>query len=275
MPDTALLALSLDACAYLPRGAPPLDAQRVALPAQRAVWPAQVFSELAAPTTAFDVVLADSAVKYFVVAPPQGLQRFSELRDLAQMRVAELFGSDSAQWRISGDWNASEPFLCCAVPNDLLAPLEAYAGNKLLSAAPIFVRRFNAAAGQMHRAPAWFVCCVGGWVSAAYFEGGACRSVRSTALTQHAALGRWLGQEALLANRPLTEVWLVQEPPQDRQPQDLVIAGANVRRIAAKPHELRDLELLGQLAPSEGPQGRASPARPPGGFKQSGKATFA
>lgn len=273
MPEPALLALSLDACAYLPRDAAPRASRRVPLPAQRAAWPAQVFSEIAAPTTAFNVVLADSAVKYFVVAPPQGLQRFSELRNLAQMRAAELFGSDSAQWRISGDWNPSQPFLCCAVPNDLLAPLIAYVGTKLLSAAPIFVRRYNAAAAQLRGAPAWFVCRAGGWVSAGYFEGSACRSVRSTALAQPAALGRWLGQEALLANLPLTEVWLAQEQaqdgraqdrqpqdrhaqdqqPQDQQPQDLVIAGANVRRIATRRDELRDLELLGQLATSEVP----------------------
>ncbi len=243
MREPALLALKLDACAYLAGGAPLDRAQVVALPAQRASWPAQALHATGAAGAAFHAVLADSVVRYFVVTPPQGLQRFAELRDYAQMRVAELFGGDSALWRVSADWSASRPFLCCAAPADLLAPLEAYAGNKLASAAPIFVRRCNAAAGQMRRTPGWFVCCVGGWVSAAYFEGGACHAVRSTALAQHDSLGRWLGQEALLANRPLTDVWLV-----DPSEQQAAIAGANVHRIGAKANDMRDLALLEWLA---------------------------
>jgi hypothetical protein len=267
MRESALLALNSDACAYVSRAA--LASQAVhatllasggsatsaaslsssAAPAtERARWPARVaatpeFASTGFGATPFEAVLADSAVKYFVVTPPKGLQRFAELRDLAQMRVAELFGTDSAQWRIGADWNARQPFLCCATPADLIAPLQSFAGSKLVSAAPIFVRRYNAAAHRFARGGAWFVCAVGSWVTAGYFEAGACHTVRSTALAQRDALARWLGQEALLANRPLTEVWLA-----DAAQEGLTLSGANVHRIDAKPHELRDLQLLAALA---------------------------
>jgi hypothetical protein len=246
MRESALLALNAEACAFVARGAAVRDAVHTALPADRARWPAQLTQApgfAAAFTTPFEAVLADSAVKYFVVTPPKGLQRFAELRDLAQMRVAELFGTDSAQWRIGADWNARRPFLCCATPAELLAPLQSYAGSKLVSAAPIFVRRYNAAAPRFARGGAWFVCCVGAWVTAGYFEAGACHTVRSTALPQRDVLARWLGQEALLANRPLAEVWLA-----DAAQEGLALAGANVHRIDARPHEMRDLHLLAALA---------------------------
>ncbi len=212
---------------------------------ERATWPAQAFARFGVRAAPFELVLADSAVKYYVVAPPQGLQRFAELRDLAALRLEELFGTASAAWRISADWNSRRSFLCCAVANDLLAPLEAFAGTRLLGAAPVFVRRFNAAAAALGRTPTWFVCCVGGWVTAAYFDAGACHCVRSTALPQPDALARWLGHEALLANRPLAQVHLVAADS-----QTLTIAGANVHRIAATPREMRELQLLAALAAS-------------------------
>ena len=262
MREAEILALSADACAL--RDATAHAAERVALPADRANWPAavfgpragepasaggaatltQAFTRFGAGAAPFDLLLADSAVKFFVVTPPQGLQRFTELHDLAALRLEELFGTDSAAWRISADWNSRQPFLCCAAANELLAPLEAFAGARLRSAAPNFVRRFNAAAASFGRKPAWFVCSVGGWVSAAYFDAGACHCVRSTALPQPEALARWLGHEALLANRPLGLVHLVTDQ------EALTIPGANVQRVATSARDLRELQLLAALAPN-------------------------
>ena len=47
-------------------------------------------------TAALDVVLSDDVVKLFVVDPPAGLTRFSDLEAVATVRFEELFGLEAA-----------------------------------------------------------------------------------------------------------------------------------------------------------------------------------
>ena len=241
MREGDLLAISTQACAFAPGGADPGLADRVALPAGSRT---QLQAALAALTgdrsLPLDVVLADSAVKFFAVQPPQGLQRFEELRELAALRFEELFGTDSALWRISADWSTRRPFLCCAAPAELIEALEAVRGRRPMTIAPIFVRRFNDAAREFPRQVLWFVCRDGGWVTAACFEGSTCHYVRSTSLAARDSLARWLGQEALLANRTLSDVWLA-----DTADEASAIEGASVRQIDTA--LLRDMRLMGVL----------------------------
>lgn len=244
MLDTDLVAVSEDAIAFARRDVDPALVDRVAFSAsaERAQMQAAL-AGLLAGRGPLQVVLADSLVRFFAVQPPLGMQRFEELRELAALRFEELFGTQTLLWRISGDWSTRQPFLCCAAPAELMEAIEAAAGRRLMSVAPLFVRRFNQVSGRLPRHAFWFVCRSGGWVSAACFEGSACHSVRSTPLAARDELARWLAHEALLANRPLNELWLV-----DATESPLAIEDTAVHLPAAG---LRDMRLLAVLHESE------------------------
>ena len=246
MPDTDLLAVGDDAIAWARRDAEPSLVERVAFAAiaDRGQMQAALGAVIGSRRAPLQVVLADSLVKYFTVQPPLGMQRFEELRELASLRFEELFSTPALRWRISGDWNTRRPFLCCAASAELIEAIEAAAGRWLMSVAPIFVRRFNDIARRIPRHSVWIACRTGAWVTAACFEGGACHGVRSTALAARDDLARWLAHEALLANRPLRELWLA-----DTADAPLAIEGAVVHRIPASAQ--RDLRLMTVLFESE------------------------
>ena len=98
-------------------------------------------------TAALDVVLSDDVVKLFVVDPPAGLTRFSDLEAVATVRFEELFGLEAAEWRISADWHAQRRFMASAAPRWLLAALDDRS-RKVVCIEPAFVRSCNALARE-------------------------------------------------------------------------------------------------------------------------------
>lgn len=62
------------------------------------------------------LVLADSLARYWLMVPPVELVSLNELRQVARVRCAQLFGGGAQDWLLAGDWDASHPFVCVAVP---------------------------------------------------------------------------------------------------------------------------------------------------------------
>jgi hypothetical protein len=65
------------------------------------------------------IVFADDLACHWITSPPEGLQSLAELRAVAELRCAELFGDGPKDWLVSGDWQAGRPFVCAAVPRGL------------------------------------------------------------------------------------------------------------------------------------------------------------
>lgn len=177
-----------------------------------------------------DVILADDVVKLYVVDPPAGLTRFSDLEAVASVRFEELFGFDATEWRISADWRARHRFMASAAPLWLLRTLE-QSVRKIRRVEPAFVRSCNAFASR--EAPQWFVCRYLDWVAAAKFDGLACQLVRSGRLEADEPVMPWLEREALLAHQPLQRVLLMSNAGVD---QDARVPAGDVVLIAPARH---------------------------------------
>ncbi|MFC0250872.1 hypothetical protein [Massilia consociata] len=148
------------------------------------------------------VVLADDLVRLWQVPPPKGASRPGDLQAAAALRYQALFGAMPAGWRISADWNATQPFLAAAAPEPLLALLETLARAHrfhLVEVVPQFVAALNATRRD-RRSGAWFGLVHGGVLSLAAYEGAALAAVR-TAVIPEGADRDWL--EALVAREAL------------------------------------------------------------------------
>lgn len=63
-----------------------------------------------------DVVVASDAAQHWVQSPPAGLASFAELRQVAQLRCAHLFGGRAEDWWVAADWQGMRPFICAGLP---------------------------------------------------------------------------------------------------------------------------------------------------------------
>ncbi|GAB3432973.1 hypothetical protein NX773_10880 [Massilia solisilvae] len=148
----------------------------------------------AAPTAStVSIVLADDLVRMWQVAPPAGCARMSDLLAAAAMRFQHLFGSGTAGWRITADWDLSGPFLAVAAPQSLLDPVEAAVrdyGGHVVEVVPQFVAALNQ--WRRVRTPgAWFGLLQGPVLTLALYQNAALAAVRS-ALVPHGAGRDWL-----------------------------------------------------------------------------------
>ena len=71
-----------------------------------------------------DVIAANDLALHWVQVPPASVTSFAELRLVAQARCAHLHGGSPDDWRVAADWHASRPFVCVALPQDVLVPIE-------------------------------------------------------------------------------------------------------------------------------------------------------
>ena len=186
-------------------------------------------------TAALDVVLSDDIIKLFVVDPPAGLTRFSDLEAVATVRFEELFGLEAAEWRISADWHAQRRFMASAAPRWLLAALDDRS-RKVVCIEPAFVRSCNALAREPFE---WLVCRYPDYLTAASFDGATCQLVRSGVLEANQPWAPWLQREALLANRPLRRVAVMASNGVDHTAKGV----ADVRTIEPPRH----MQLLATL----------------------------
>lgn len=76
------------------------------------------------------ITLADSLVRYFMVAPPTNTGSVQDCRDAANARFSLLYDEPTTDWELRGHWHPRKPFLVCALPKTLL--------NQILSVAEEF-----------------------------------------------------------------------------------------------------------------------------------------
>lgn len=123
------------------------------LPASEAASPDALANQLGrilAETGSTDhpatIVLADQRVRLFMVTPAHNTGSLQDCQAAASMRFQQLYGEPISSWQLQADWQARQPFLACAVPRALLAPLEQVARQyrlTLVSVVPQFVAAWN------------------------------------------------------------------------------------------------------------------------------------
>lgn len=66
------------------------------------------------------IVAATDLARHWVQAPPASIASLAELRQVAAARCAHLHGGSPSDWHVAADWNADRPFVCAALPADLV-----------------------------------------------------------------------------------------------------------------------------------------------------------
>ncbi|HEX5125191.1 MAG TPA: hypothetical protein VFW00_00485 [Rhodocyclaceae bacterium] len=92
------------------------------------------------------VTVADDLARYWMVAPPQGVNSLAELRSLAENRFESLFSDTAQHWHIEADWRIANGIFACALPSSFVASLRATSarqGCTLKSVQPLAVRLLN------------------------------------------------------------------------------------------------------------------------------------
>ncbi len=96
--------------------------------------------------TSLCVTVDDGMARSFVVTPPSGAQGLQELRATAAARFAVLYGESAEPWLLAADWQATAPFIACALPRQLYRQLDSLArtnGWHLYSVRPALVCIWN------------------------------------------------------------------------------------------------------------------------------------
>jgi hypothetical protein len=78
----------------------------------------------ALPAGPLRITLDDALVRHWMIHAPEGTASLRELRGYAALRFETLFGGSASDWEIEGDWKASGPMVCQAVPQDLARRLQ-------------------------------------------------------------------------------------------------------------------------------------------------------
>lgn len=151
------------------------------------------------------VVLADELTRLWQVQPPAGSTRLADLEAAAALRFQTLYGEPAGNWKLSGGWDATRPFMAAAMPRHLLSLLEHAAGEQrapLVEVVPQFIAAWNRWRGAI-KPGAWFGLVQQDVLTLGAVDGASVQAVRSTALPDGASL-EWLGQhvarEALRLN---------------------------------------------------------------------------
>lgn len=76
-----------------------------------------------------DVIAGNDIALHWVQAPPASIASFAELRLVAHARCAHLYGGAPDDWLIAGDWHAGRPFVCAALPKDVVVNIEQQLGE--------------------------------------------------------------------------------------------------------------------------------------------------
>jgi len=101
------------------------------------------------------IVLDDSLARFWKVEPPVNTAHFEDLCAAARIRFEALYDLPISEWEIQGDWNATEAFLACAVPVNILAALSEclnvpkHRRTKVIGCTPAFVHSWNQHQPQM------------------------------------------------------------------------------------------------------------------------------
>ncbi|ARN23331.1 hypothetical protein A4W93_27405 [Piscinibacter gummiphilus] len=129
--------------------------------------------------TRLRVTVSDHRTRYWLCSPPAGLAGFAELRAVAAARFEDLFHVPAGDWALDGDWHATQPFLCAAMPAVLHAAVCATAdehGWRLKALQPASVADFNGM-DLGGRAPTWALSFRDDGFNALLLDGGRPRDV--------------------------------------------------------------------------------------------------
>lgn len=88
--------------------------------------------ETVAAGPALQVRVGPDLCRHFVMEAAAGLRSLAELRELAALRAAQLFGGATEGWAVVADWRLDGPFACAALPQPLLQALRQAAGRRRL-----------------------------------------------------------------------------------------------------------------------------------------------
>ena len=110
------------------------------LPARCGEWGALADTLSGAPTGRLAVTVADCWVRYFLLAPPEGVASLRDCRLLLTARFEALYGHSPADWVLQADWQAGRPMLACALPRALVAALAPF---KPASIRPLMLTLWN------------------------------------------------------------------------------------------------------------------------------------
>lgn len=116
------------------------------------------------PHEEVSVVVADSWCRFWLTVPDPQADDLAGLRAGAAARAQALYELHSADWVIEADWRFDRPFLCCALPQDLLAALRTLAEARQVHLRRVQPQALHAwqeagAAGPDPEAPLW-LCSV-------------------------------------------------------------------------------------------------------------------
>jgi hypothetical protein len=70
-----------------------------------------------------DLIAGNDIAVHWLQTPPASVTSLDELRLVAAARCAHLYGGSPQDWWIAAEWNATNPFVCAAVPHAVTAPL--------------------------------------------------------------------------------------------------------------------------------------------------------
>lgn len=106
-----------------------------------------------------DVVAGNDLAVWWLQIPPQNAASLDELRAVAALRCAHLFGGSPVDWQVAGDWQARQPFVCWALPQRLVRGMA-----QALTAQRLQPRWHSTTglllAGAAHLFPASGWCCI-------------------------------------------------------------------------------------------------------------------
>lgn len=71
-----------------------------------------------------DVVAGHDLAVHWLQTPPAAVASLQELQLVAAARCAHLYGGSPRDWWVAGDWSATRPFACAALPRAVTAPVQ-------------------------------------------------------------------------------------------------------------------------------------------------------
>jgi hypothetical protein len=72
---------------------------------------------------ALDITVGNDIAVHWLQQPPKSVHSMAELRQVAYVRCSQLYGGGPDAWWVTGDWDAARPFVCAALPQQLVRPL--------------------------------------------------------------------------------------------------------------------------------------------------------
>ena len=107
------------------------------------------------------IVLADSLVRTWTVEPPRNASRYQDCEAAVHMRFQQVFDEPLADWQLSFDAEASQPFLACALRRSVVSALAAVLAAHqltLLALEPEFVLLWNHWQRRLPAGAWWGLC---------------------------------------------------------------------------------------------------------------------